>query len=136
MPNFSDIIAGARDSIGVKRVYGEPYQKNGVTIIPAAQVMGGAGGGEGTAPVPAGEGEADATRPATGPGGMGGGFGVSGRPAGAFVIKGDSVTWLPAVDVNRMLFGFQVVMIVFFLVIRSIVKTRANAKVAAAKAAK
>jgi hypothetical protein len=30
----------------VRRVYGDPYERNGVTLIPAAQVAGGAGGGE------------------------------------------------------------------------------------------
>ena len=48
-----------------------------------------------------------------------------GSPAGAFVVKGDKVTWMPAVDVNRLMFGFQVTLIVFFLVMRSIAKSRA-----------
>jgi len=34
----------------VKRVFGEPYEKNGVTVIPAARVQGGAGGGGGEGP--------------------------------------------------------------------------------------
>jgi uncharacterized spore protein YtfJ len=42
-----DVIAQARDTLTVKRVYGEPYEKDGVTIIPAARVQGGAGGGTG-----------------------------------------------------------------------------------------
>ena len=40
-----EIMSQARDSLGSKRVFGEPYEKNGVTVIPAAKVMGGAGGG-------------------------------------------------------------------------------------------
>jgi hypothetical protein len=36
-------VKGHRDAVTVKRVFGEPYQKNGVTVIPAAKVMGAAG---------------------------------------------------------------------------------------------
>ena len=37
-----EVIAQARDALTVKRVFGEPYEKDGVTIIPAARVQGGA----------------------------------------------------------------------------------------------
>jgi hypothetical protein len=40
-----EVLAQARDAMSVKRVFGEPYEKNGVTVIPAARVQGGAGGG-------------------------------------------------------------------------------------------
>ena len=43
--DLTETISNARDSITVKRVYGEPYERNGVTVIPAATVMGGGGGG-------------------------------------------------------------------------------------------
>ena len=33
-----DVIAQARDALTVKRMFGEPYQKDGVTVIPAARV--------------------------------------------------------------------------------------------------
>jgi uncharacterized spore protein YtfJ len=45
-----DVIARARDALTVKRGFGEPYEKNGVTVIPAAKLSGGAGGGAGEAP--------------------------------------------------------------------------------------
>jgi hypothetical protein len=32
-----DVIAQARDSLTVKRVFGEPNEKNGVTMIPVAK---------------------------------------------------------------------------------------------------
>ena len=64
-------IEQAKDALTVRRVFGDPYEKNGVTVIPAARVQGGAGGGDGTGP----EG-----------GGKGSGFGLSARPAGAYVI--------------------------------------------------
>jgi uncharacterized spore protein YtfJ len=37
--NALDTINQAKDVITVRRVYGEPYQADGVTIIPAANVM-------------------------------------------------------------------------------------------------
>jgi uncharacterized spore protein YtfJ len=100
------------DAVTVKRVFGEPYERDGVTIIPAALVLGGGGGGEG----PAEEGG----------GGSGGGFGVVARPAGAYVIKEGRVTWTPAVDVNRIVIGCQIVALVAILARRSVKKARAK----------
>jgi uncharacterized spore protein YtfJ len=51
-----DVIAQVRDALTVKRVFGEPYEKDGVTIIPAARVQGTAGGGGGQDPESQGEG--------------------------------------------------------------------------------
>ena len=107
-------IEGAKEAITVRRVFGEPYEKNGVTVIPAARVQGGAGGGTGEGPEGQGR-------------GGGTGFGVNAKPAGAFVIKGDDVAWRPAVDVNRAILGAQVVAVLALLVARSIVKHRARA---------
>jgi uncharacterized spore protein YtfJ len=45
-----DVVGQARDALTVKRVFGEPYEKDGVTIIPAARVQGGAGTGSGEDP--------------------------------------------------------------------------------------
>ena len=36
--DFEQTIAGARDAITVRRVYGEPFERNGVTVIPAAAI--------------------------------------------------------------------------------------------------
>ena len=110
-----DVIAHARETLTVKRVFGEPYEKNGVTVIPVAKVQGGAGGGGGEGPEGQGK-------------GSGSGFALIARPAGAFVVKGDDVQWRPAVDVNRIVLGAQVVAIVAFLSIRAIVKARAKAR--------
>ena len=121
MATFSELVEQVNTSIGAKRVFGEPYVKNGITVIPAARIIGGLGGGEGEGPLGEQTPGKEIGR------GMGGGFGLAGGPAGAYVIKGDSVTWLPAIDVNRLMLGFQVVMIVFFLTVRSIAKARAKA---------
>jgi uncharacterized spore protein YtfJ len=110
-----EVLAQARDSMTVKRVYGEPYEKDGVTIIPAARVQGGAGAGGGEDPQGQGR-------------GSGSGFGVNARPVGAFIIRGGELSWRPAVDVNRIILGGQVVAVVALLTIRAIVKARAKAK--------
>jgi uncharacterized spore protein YtfJ len=109
----NDVIAQARDTLTVKRVFGEPYEKNGMTVIPAARVQGGAGGGGGEGP----EGQAK---------GSGSGFGLNARPVGAFLIRGDEMTWRPAVDLNKIVLGAQIVAVVALLTIRSIVKARAE----------
>jgi len=97
-----ELVAGVRDAISVKRVYGDPYEKNGLTVIPAAVVRGGAGGG-------LGEHEGKET-------GKGGGYGVNARPSGAWIIEGDEVTWKPAVDVTRIVLGGQLVALAAILV--------------------
>jgi uncharacterized spore protein YtfJ len=114
-----EVLAQARDSMTVKRVYGEPYEKDGVTIIPAARVQGGAGAGSGDDPQGQGRGQARGT---------GSGFGVNARPVGAFIIRGGELSWRPAVDVNRIILGGQVVAVVALLTIRAIIKARAKAK--------
>ena len=110
MTTTEEILAKARDTIHVQRVFGEPYEKNGVTLIPAVAVRGGGG---------AGEGEDDQQG-----GGKGGGFGVSARPVGAYQIKGDEVTWIPAADTTRVVIIGQFVVIVGLFVLRSIVRAR------------
>jgi uncharacterized spore protein YtfJ len=76
---LAEMIAALRDAMTVSRVFGEPYERDGVTLIPAAAVRGGAGGGTGK------KGE-------TGEEGEGGGFGLVARPAGAYVIKNGTVS--------------------------------------------
>jgi uncharacterized spore protein YtfJ len=75
-------IEQARDAMTVKRVFGEPYEKDGLTIIPAATVLGGAGGGGG--------GDAE------GAGGGGTGF-------GNLIVLGTQVVSLAAIAAWRAL---------------------------------
>ena len=96
-----EVLSSARDTFTVKRVYGEPYEKDGLTVIPAAVVRGGAGGGTG--------------HDEKGQEGEGGGFGVIGRPAGAYVVKDGKVRWLPAVDPNRILAMLGMAVIAYLL---------------------
>jgi uncharacterized spore protein YtfJ len=113
-----DVIGQARDAITVKRVFGEPYEKNGVTLIPAAKVQGGAGGGTGE----------DATKGK----GQGGGFGLTAKPVGAFVIRDGQVVWQPAVDVNRIAAIGGMVAVFFLFTVRSVARARARTRVARA----
>jgi uncharacterized spore protein YtfJ len=117
----SDVIAQAKDTLTVQRVFGDPYERNGITVIPAASVRGGGGGGKGEGA--RGEGADGGTGTGTGSG-SGGGFGMTAKPAGVYVIKGNDVRWQPAVDLNRIILGGQVVAIVAFLVLRSIFRRR------------
>lgn len=107
--DVKDVISSAEEAMTVKRVFGEPYEKNGLTVIPAARIGGGAGGGTGEGPEGQGHGQ-------------GSGFGVSAKPAGAFVVKGEKVRWQPSVDVNRIILGAQVVAIVALFTARAIAR--------------
>jgi uncharacterized spore protein YtfJ len=112
---IQDVIGQARDAITVKRVFGEPYEKNGITVIPAAKVQGGAGGGGGE-------------DPAKGKG-QGSGFGLTAKPVGAFVIRDGQVVWQPAVDVNRIAAIGGIVAVFFLFTLRSIARARVKARV-------
>lgn len=101
-PEFQSLIDGVRDMITVKRVYGDPYEKNGLTVIPAAAVRGGGGGGKGR------RGDEEE--------GTGGGLGMIARPSGAWVINNSEVTWKPAVDVNRIILGAQILALAVTLI--------------------
>ncbi len=46
------------------------------------------------------------------------------KPAGVYVISGDTVRWQPAVDVNRVILGGQIVAVVMLLVLRSVLRRR------------
>ncbi len=105
-----DFVSNARDAMSAKRVFGEPYEKDGVTIITAARVSGGGGGGSG--------GDDKGGK------GSGGGFGLSASPVGAYVIKDGKVTWMPAVDVNRVIIGGQLVAILMLLTFRGMMRRR------------
>lgn len=85
---LEDLKTLAREAISVGKVFGEPVELGGVTVIPAARIGGGGGAGRG--------------HDKRGEEGEGGGFGLGGAPAGVYVIRDGKVRWQPAVDVNRM----------------------------------
>jgi len=87
--NVQELLTTTREGLAVNRVFGAPTEHDGVTVIPAAALRGGVGGGVG--------------RDENGQEGEGGGFGLTARPVGAYVVKDGVVTWRPAVDVNRLI---------------------------------
>jgi uncharacterized spore protein YtfJ len=99
--DLTDVLSTTKDAITVRRVFAEPYEKDGLTIIAAARVTGGAGGGTGTDP--------------KGQQGEGAGFGASARPVGAYVIKDGQVTWRPAIDANRVIAMVGVIALAYVL---------------------
>jgi uncharacterized spore protein YtfJ len=109
MSQIDEWLVDVREAMNVRRVFADPYQANGVTVIPAASLVGGLG---------AGEGEGNETTPS----GRGGGIGLLARPVGAYQIRDDKVTWIPAVDVNRIVLMTHLVAIVALLVVRSIMR--------------
>jgi uncharacterized spore protein YtfJ len=115
--NALDILDHARDTLTVRRVFGEPIERDGLLVVPVAAVAGGAGAGSGEEGGPA-------ESPAAAHGGIGGGWGGSTRGIGVFVIGDGQVRWEPAVDVTRLIVGSQVALIVGLLVLRSIVRAR------------
>ncbi len=82
------ILDRIRSVVTIERIYGQPVERNGVTVIPAAALVAGGGGGGGS--------------DENGTGGEGGGFGAVARPVGAIVIDGSNVRWQPAFDVTRL----------------------------------
>lgn len=109
-----DVLTAVRDRLDVRTVIGEPIVHEGLTIIPAARVSGGGGGGGGTGP------QGDGTEA----GGQGMGFGIRSAPAGVFVVKGEDVSWRPAIDVNKMVVGGQIVAVVALLTLRAFIRSR------------
>ena len=96
--NPQQVLAGAQDALTARRVFGDPIQADGTTIIPVAVLRGGGGGG----------GRHDI-------GGVG--FGVMALLAGVFAVRDSDITWRPALDVNRIILGGQLVAITALLTI-------------------
>ena len=94
MATVNKIMESWKDTYTVRRVFGEPVEKDGVVVIPVAVLSGGGGGGSGSG---------SAVNPEEGVGeGEGGGFGGVARPAGVYVVTADDVEWQPAIDVTML----------------------------------
>jgi uncharacterized spore protein YtfJ len=110
-----DILNRVREVATVRQVFGEPYEKGDMLVVPVARIWGGGGGGTGNDQSGGSE---------KGRQGQGGGFGIVSRPLGVYVIREGTVSWQPAVDVTRIVLQGQVVAIVALLVVRSLVRRR------------
>ena len=80
-----DILTRVGDQLGIRRVFGEPVERDGVLVIPVAVAIGGGGGG-------------------TGPDeqGSGGGFGGVVRGIGVYAITNGQVRFIPAIDTTAL----------------------------------
>lgn len=111
---IDELIARTKDSLEAKTVYAEPYEKDGVTVIAAASLSGGSGGGTG--------------RDEKGQEGEGGGFGLTAKPTGAYVISDGKVRWEPAIDVNRLIATVGAVTIAALFVALRVIKAKDRAR--------
>jgi uncharacterized spore protein YtfJ len=107
---IEDLLARTTDKVSARMVFAEPVEKDGVTVIAAAQIIAGGGGGSGT--------------DQRGQQGDGGGLGLVARPVGAYVIKDGRLRWEPAVDVNRLIGTIGTVAVAALLVVGRILRAR------------
>jgi uncharacterized spore protein YtfJ len=98
-----------QDRFNAGLVYGDPVEQDGVIVIPAARVMGGGGGGS------------------DGSQGEGGGFGLRATPAGAWVFKSGSARWRPAINLNAIILGGQLVGISYLMFAWLVERSKARA---------
>lgn len=104
-----DVTATLADRLGRDQVFGPVAERGGTTVVPVARVRASSGSTM-RGPLLAG----------------GAGTSVVAQPAGAFVISTDGkVSWHPAVDVNRIVLGGQIVfgaIIVLGIALRGLVR--------------
>jgi len=112
VPHFdpASLTQAANDTFTVRRVFGEAYERDGTLVIPVARLWGGTGSGSG-----GGEAGAPSAEGATRAGGQeghggGGGYGVHVKAVGVFVVDETGAHWQPALDLNRVILGGQVVL--------------------------
>jgi uncharacterized spore protein YtfJ len=110
------LLEQVSDQLSVRRAFGAAYEKDGLLIIPVALVAGGGGGGlarpgranpavhAGSPPAEAGPvvdvAPQDVASQDAASMDAGGGFGGLVLPVGVYVVKGDQVRWVSAVDVT------------------------------------
>jgi uncharacterized spore protein YtfJ len=116
-----DTIREAMHHASADTVFGHPIDHGDVVVVPVARLSGGGGGGSGTGP------EVDEHQS----GGIGGGLGLSAKALGVFVIRDGRVSWRPAVDVNKVIVGGQIIAVIALVVVGSILKRRRRVDAAA-----
>ena len=104
---LDEVLGKVGQNVSVQRVFGEPIERDGVTVVPVAVVAGGGGGGGGTAP--------------DGSDGSGGGLGLWSRGIGVYEICDGRVRFVPAFDVVALILAGTItlrMLIKVFLVAR------------------
>ena len=93
--NVERVLERSGELMSAGRVFGPPIERDGVTLVPVAWVIGGGGSGVGG--------------PVESPG-DGAGFGVASIPIGAYVIKNGEARFVPSYPVTLLaLIGSRVV---------------------------
>ena len=82
--NVEHVLQRSGELMSAGRVFGTPIERDGVTLVPVAWVVGGGGGGVGSSESP----------------GDGAGFGVVSIPIGAYAIKNGEARFVPTFDVG------------------------------------
>ena len=131
-----EVIDKLKEFCAVERVYGEPLEIQGKTIVPVARFGagggGGGGGGEGPTPDEGGEaqaGEAPGKSIGNGSGkGMGFGFGAGIKPMGFLVVDGEETRWIPVLDVEKIVLKSIGVAVAAIKVAGKIANNRAKKK--------
>jgi uncharacterized spore protein YtfJ len=103
--DVEEMVAKSQDAATVGRVYGEPHEKDGTTVIPAAKVS--ARGGSGAA---------------RGGEHSGGGFRADAEPVGAFVIRNGEVEWKPVFDLSATVRRGQLVGAIALVVLWALIR--------------
>jgi uncharacterized spore protein YtfJ len=80
-----EIVTRVGDQLGIRRVFGEPVERDGLVVIPVAVAIGGGGGGTGPEEQ-----------------GSGAGFGGMVRAIGVYAISNGQVRFIPAVDTTAL----------------------------------
>ena len=80
-----EIVTRVGDQLGIRRVFGEPVESDGLVVIPVVVAIGGGGGGSGPDEQ-----------------GSGAGFGGMVRGIGVYAISNGQVRFIPAIDTTAL----------------------------------
>jgi uncharacterized spore protein YtfJ len=80
-----DLLSRVGEQLGARRVFGEPLERDGITVVPVAVAIGGGGGGSGPDEQ-----------------GAGAGFGGMVRGIGVYAISDGQVRFVPAIDATAL----------------------------------
>lgn len=95
---FQDTMDAFLSNADVDAVYGEPFEKDGNVIIPAAEIVASFGFGIGF-----GRGSSqDSGKPASGGGGGGGGGQIFSRPVAVIIASSEGVRIEPVIDLTKI----------------------------------
>jgi uncharacterized spore protein YtfJ len=118
--NLMESVAGKLGlPAGVSKVFGEPIERQGVTIIPVSQIIWGFGGG--SVPVTNARSDDTGDKPTAKLENIGGGGGIIASPLGYIEIKDGKTIYRPVFNLNTMLltiFGFS------YYIVKAVLKSK------------